>query len=239
MAFVLTPWLTAPAQPSLTDGAVHLWRFPLDGEAFLESLLDEEELQRARRLRSPEKARAFIAARARLRQILARYQGRPPQGLGFVYGAAGKPALADTAAGALSFNLAHSGHWGLCAVTAGCPVGVDIERIDPALAYEKLAARFFSAIENSSLQACPSQRRRRQFFRIWTRKEAWLKGRGGGFSDPDQDLGAAHLAGCCTHAGGWWLRSFPVGRHYLAALAVPRQSRLVRRWNAWPVSGSD
>ena len=233
MAFDLTPWQAPPSHPELTEQSVHLWRFPLDYHKSLETLLDEQELERSRRLRVPEKARAFITARTRLRQILGSYLDLAPETLRFNYGAAGKPVLAGDTPDAPAFNLAHSGRWGLCAVTRGIEVGVDIEKVDFQLDYEKLAAGFFSTNEKNWLQNRSMLRRRRHFFRIWTRKEAWLKGKGGGFSDPDQDIGPAHLQGCCTHDGTWWLRSFSVSRHYLAALAVPREFSLLQRWDGW------
>jgi 4'-phosphopantetheinyl transferase len=219
----------------LKSGEVHLWRFPLFCPDSLEHLLDEQELQRAKRLRSPDKARAFVVARARLRQILSGYLGRDPQSLRFSYGPAGKPELVGLV-GSLSFNLAHSGSWGVCAVVGRGEVGVDVETIDPGLDYARLAQRFFSEKENQWLRACPEPRRLRCFYRIWTRKEAWLKGKGGGFSDPDQDLGLAHLAGSCTSDGSWWLRGFPLARHSLAALAMSQEFSLVQRWNAWLLS---
>ena len=116
-------------------------------------------------------------------------------------------------------------------------MGVDIETLDAALDYATLAERFFSTTEKKWLQESPAWRRRRLFFRIWTRKEAWLKGKGGGFSDPDQDIGLAHLAGSYTYDGTWWLRSFPVARHYLATLALPQEFSLLQRWDGWHTSG--
>ena len=234
MTLQLTPWQDPPSQPELTAESVHLWRFPLISQDSLEHLLDEEELQRARRLRIPEKARAFIVGRARLRQILASYLDLDPQTLRFTYGPSGKPALVGTSVPA--FNLAHAGNWGLCAVAKEGEVGVDIETLDSELDYARLAERFFSTTEKKWLQESPVWRRRRHFFRIWTRKEAWLKGKGGGFSDPDQDIGFAHLGGSYTSDGTWWLRSFPVGRHYLATLALPQEFSLLQRWNGWPTS---
>ena len=231
MPLVLTPWQAPPTHPELTEQSVHLWRFPLDYHKSLEALLDEQELQRVGRLHVPEKARVFIAARGRLRQILSSYLALAPETLRFNYGSAGKPVLAGNIPEALAFNLAHSGQWGLCAVTKGVEVGVDIEKVNFQLDYEKLAAGFFSTNEKNWLQNSSMLRRRRHFFRIWTRKEAWLKGKGGGFSDPDQDIGPAHLQGCCTHDGTWWLRSFSVSRHYLAALAVPQEYSLLQRWD--------
>ncbi|MDT8444699.1 MAG: 4'-phosphopantetheinyl transferase superfamily protein [Desulfuromonadales bacterium] len=233
MPLVLTPWQIPPPKPHLTEQAVHLWRFPLDCHEPLEFLLDDQELQRARRLRVPANAQSFIVARARLRQILGSYLDLAPETLRFSYGPFGKPVLAGEPREVPAFNLAHCGQWGLCAVTRGIEVGVDIERLDRQLDYEKLAAGFFSENERNWLQAASPLRRRRHFFRIWTRKEAWLKGKGGGFSDPDQDIGPAHLAGTCTHDGTWWLKSIPVTRCYLAALALPREISLLQRWSGW------
>ncbi len=230
MTLQLTPWQSPPSQPELTAEEVHLWRFPLTSQKPLEHLLNEEEQKRAQRLLIPDKARAFVVARARLRQILASYLDLDPQTLCFTYGQSGKPALVGIA-DAPAFNLAHSGNWGVCAVGKEGEVGVDIETLDRELDYARLAKRFFSTAENEWLQKCPLHRRRRLFFRIWTRKEAWLKGKGGGFSDPDQDIGPTHLAGSYTYDGTWWLRSFPVNRHCLATLAVSQKFSLLQRWN--------
>ena len=128
MTLQLTPWQAPPSHPELTAGAVHLWRFPLDCKDSLEHLLNEEELQRAKRLLIPDKARDFVVARARLRHILASYLDLAPESLRFNYGKSGKPALDDSLAESLAFNLSHSGGWGLCAVTRGDAVGVDVER---------------------------------------------------------------------------------------------------------------
>lgn len=235
MPLVLTPWQIPPLQPRLEEQTVHLWRFPLDSPDSLEHLLDEQELQRARRLLVSRKAREFVVARARLRQILGSYLGLAPETVPFAYGPYGKPALAGPS-GAPAFNLAHSGQWGLCAVTGGSTVGIDLERVDRQLDYEKLAAGFFSTAERTWLQTVAPHRRRRLFFRLWTRKEAWLKAKGAGFSDPDQALGSTHLAGSYTHDEAWWIRSVPIARHYLAALAVPHELALLQRYNGWPLS---
>ena len=235
MPHTLTPWHAPPSMLDLKSDEVHLWRFPLTCSDSLEHHLDEQELQRAKRLRSPDKARTFVVARARLRQILSGYLDRDPQSLRFSYGPAGKPALVGLV-DSLSFNLAHSGNWGVCAVVGRGEVGVDVETINPALNYANLARRFFSETENQWLRACPEPRRLRCFYRIWTRKEAWLKGKGGGFSDPDQDIGLAHLVGSCTSDGSWWLRGFPLARYSLATLALSQEFSLVQRWDAWTLS---
>lgn len=236
MTLDLTPWLRPPLRPELSAQSVHLWRFPLDCSEPFAAILDEFELQRADRLRVPGKARAFLTARVRLRQILGRYLGLAPETIRFDYGFHGKPALAGLSSDVIAFNLAHSGDWGLCAVSRGCALGVDIEALDRTLDYMKLASGFFSESEQQWLLAGTELQRRRRFFRIWTRKEAWLKGKGCGFSDPDQDLGRAHLQGCSTYAGGWRISSFAVTRNYLASVAVTMECPLLQRWDGWRIS---
>lgn len=221
----LTPWQTPPSQVWLDGQAVHLWRFCTDLPTMdicgLRTMLCHDELVRADRLLDPLKSNSFVVARGRLRQILSRYLAIPPAGVEFAYGANGKPRLADDANEDLSFNLSHAGCWGLLIIASGIDVGVDIEKIDAKLDYEKVAARFFSPVETTMLRQRQLIRRRRAFYRIWTLKEARLKGEGSGFSTTQ------------THGQGteWLLRSFSVDRGYLGALAISGHVTHVNRWD--------
>ena len=228
----LTHWGPPPGRPMLATGSVHLWRVRLaedrgdhpqpllnqEGSLILPSpltspaaaFLSADERARAMRLRLPAKAHEFIVGRARLRQILSRYLDRAPAELSFSYGPYGKPALAG--ADDLQFNLAHSGDWLLLGVTAGRSLGVDLECIDPELGYASLARRYFSPDEQDLVNRTPLNRRRRTFYRLWTRKEAYLKGRGGGFAESS----TADVSSC-----DWHCRNLFIRRGYVAALAVP------------------
>jgi phosphopantetheine--protein transferase-like protein len=59
-------------------------------------------------------------------------------------------------------------------------LGVDIENIRVDLDIAVLAERFFSAREQTSIQALPQNLRLQAFFACWTRKESLLKATGGG-----------------------------------------------------------
>jgi 4'-phosphopantetheinyl transferase len=72
----------------------------------------------------------------------------------------------------------------LMGVTRGRQIGVDVERIRPALADEQMARRFFSPPEVEALLSFPPEQHAAAFFRCWTRKEAYLKARGDGLSFP-------------------------------------------------------
>lgn len=198
--------------PPLAAGALHLWRFPLDSSpddlTTLKTLLSEDELQRVARLLDPRKAQDFVVGRGRLRQILAAYLAVDPLQIIFSYGSHGKPALQFPAAMGLTFNLTHSSAWALLVVARGMEVGVDLEKSDPRLDYARLAARFFTPEENAALAATTEGRRRREFYRLWTRKEARLKGAGGGFSSTDVHLAPSRFT-----------RSFWLAPGYVGSLA--------------------
>lgn len=213
-------WQSPPTVPLLSPGEVQLWRFPLVVSPFelasLNNPLSPDEVQRAARLLDRRKAQAFIVGRGRLRQILAAYLHCDPAALVFAYGDQGKPTLTGSP---LQFNLAHSGDWGVLALSARTAVGVDIEKIDPALDYAGLAKRFFTASEQAHLFAAPEQQRRRSFYRLWTRKEALLKGEGRGFSGRE----------VMAEEGRPW-RSFWLGPGYVGTVACAGEIQGLRRW---------
>jgi 4'-phosphopantetheinyl transferase len=229
----LTPWQAPPPRIALADRTVHLWRFSLTQDDCALDLLSPLERQRAERLLVPQKARAFTVARTRLRQILGGYLQIAPQHVSFTCNANGKPLLDGVTGARIAFNLSHSGDWGLFAIALASSVGVDLEAIRADLVFEPLAERFFSPAELGWLRSCPTGRLRRNFFRLWTRKEAWLKGKGGGFSEPELGLDSSLVAAVSASGGGWWVMNFPVTRGYVGAVAVAGAVDRIERWN-WP-----
>lgn len=100
----------------------------------------------------------------------------------------GKPCVTGTKQ--LFFNLSHSGSYA-AAVFSGEPVGIDVERVRPVdLA---LAKRFFAAEEYAALRAVSDEhgmggRLDREFIRLWTRKESYIKAVGEGMHLPLADF---------------------------------------------------
>ena len=111
------------------------------------------------------------------RLVLSRYASVEPSDWQFSLNVQGKPGLVGSAH-ALDFNLSHTGDWLVCAVTAGTPVGVDLEFCNPDREVMKLARRFFRQEEVAALQACSKDRQGDQFYDFWTLKEAAVKARG-------------------------------------------------------------
>ena len=182
-------WSAPPATLPPIDDDVHIWR--VNTTAVTESInlddtvLSDAERQRARRFHFDQDRHRFVVAHRSLRFILARYLDRSPAKIDYVYGERGKPVL-DRSPGdvGLTFNMSHSGEWVLIAVGRDREIGVDIEQIRPDIDLEGISRRFFSPAEVDALFALASNLRDEAFFRCWTRKEAYIKARGGGLSIP-------------------------------------------------------
>ncbi len=225
-------WQHPPSRLALKDGELHLWRFSLDAPPemiqYLQSLLSTNEMVRAERLIDPLKRHSFVMARSCLRKILAKYLGLNPELLKFGYNSSGKPFLSSPTKDKLTFNLSHSGSMAILAVAMDGEVGVDIEKIDAALNFQSVACRYFTLMEINELEKLSILRRRRQFYRLWTRKEAVLKMYGTGFSLPGSIETFVSDLDHCT------LINIFLATSYVSALAVNRRITSIQKFNMLP-----
>jgi 4'-phosphopantetheinyl transferase len=235
----------APAWLVLDVNQVDVWRADLElglPELYrLQKTLSPDELDRAGRFHFPKGQQRFIAARGVLRDILARYLGRSPAELHFSYASFGKPSLAsDCAADGLRFNLSHSGSIALYTVARQREVGIDLERIEPRLAEDDIAEKFFSRNEIARLHSLPASARLQAFFNCWTRKEAYVKARGAGLRIPldsfDVSLAPDEQAAFLSEGEfGWSLRALRLVPDYAAAVAVEGNDWQLRLWE-WQIA---
>lgn len=216
----------------LLPGDVHVWSVSLECKEpelhDMQRLLSGDEQARADRLRFSRARMGFIAARGFLRLILARYLEKEPGEIRFAYGSHGKPELA--AEGGLRFNLSHSGNIALYAMTLERGVGIDVEEMRSDLPCLRLAERYFSPREIAELKALPGNLQQEAFYNCWTRKEAYLKACGAGFSQSISAFDVSLIPGstaallghrtCPEEVGRWRLADIPVAPGYRAALAV-------------------
>lgn len=213
---------------------VDLWFWPLRVDetrlAALARHLSADEIARANRFVQDRDRRHFITARGRMREILSDVLDRAPGDLAFGYTTQGKPVLPDGPA----FNLSHSGGWAVLALGAGPAVGIDIEARRPV--ERALAALVGSARELQVLQGLPDPDWTRGFFRLWTRKEAYLKGCGAGLSRalgsvdvaPDQlpDARVSRITDEAAYPTDWIVTDLDLGPDFHGAVATQGQPRL-------------
>ncbi|MEB3964792.1 4'-phosphopantetheinyl transferase superfamily protein [Streptomyces kunmingensis] len=192
--------------------------------------LDPRERHRAAGfLRTRDRLR-YVAAHVALRRVLALYLGLEPGAVRFgraecprCRGPHGRPEVRG-AAGAPHFSLSHSGDLAMVAV-AREPVGVDVQTVPPLETMELCGHRLHPQ-ERAEMSELPFGERPLAFARLWSRKEAYLKGLGFGLArrlDADYFGGRGRPAGA---VGEWLVRDLgDVGggadaREAVAAVAV-------------------
>lgn len=216
------PWLSPKSLIALQPTQTAVWRIDLSPtDLVATTLLSPEERARADRFRHAAARAHFVAGRTALRLLLAKQLGTDPTGIHLGTGPQGKPYLLHSRD--LAFNLAHSGGVVLVALTHSDRLGVDLEEITPNPDLAEIAERMFAPEEQASLRAEPDAQRR-DFFRLWARKEAVLKADGRGLS-----LGTASFSvlGDTVVADGqiFYLSDLPVGPTHAAALATSMPAR--------------
>lgn len=175
-----------PGKIKLTEDKLQVYLVDLrlfDAEA-MASVLSAEEQQRAAKLKMKDKREQFVISRALLREVLALcLVETSAEGIYFSYGDHGKPAVNHTHMGKpIEFNLSHSGHYALIALTVTNKVGVDIEAVSDAVDKLGLAKRYFSEAETDQFKQLAKADQLDAFYRFWTRKEAFIKADGRGVS---------------------------------------------------------
>ncbi len=245
------PWTPSPQSLRPEQGVVDVWRIPLDvNEAVLTSLaatLDATERQRADRFRIDSKRAEFIVTRGFLRRILARLLSShtgsavAPCDIAFDYAAHGKPSLNDRwRATGIQFNATHSHGLAMIAVTRGCSLGIDIEKLRRHKDLVSLAKRWFSNAEVEELLSLPSNMQASAFFRGWTRKEAFVKAIGDGITYGLDQFDVAlspHVPAALLRikedrdVANWRLEHLDPGADYVGAVAVQADRFELRCWD--------
>ena len=188
------------------------------------SVLGDEELRILARLRPPAARRDYLAAHALARTTLAEFAGCDPRRLRFHSWPFGRPEpVTQPGARPLSFSISHTDGLALCAVSAGCPVGADVEsrrnvETDPL----GVARRVCSEKERNALRALTASERVDRLLYLWTFKEAVAKVRGLGFCLP---LNYISVDDACP----WQVTSSRLTTDHVASVAVlfPREGRPV------------
>lgn len=215
---------------------ITVWCADLDA-AGDESVLSGAEHARAARLRGDTHRSRWIASHVALRRVLAAALDTMPASLEFTIDEQGKPHLAGEFAGVLEFSLSHSAALALVAVSRAAPVGVDLELIEPVTDIEAVARRHFAPEEARVLERLEGNERVEAFYRIWTRKEAYLKATGAGLghkldafavSHGRDDARVTQVDGDEATAAIWTLADLRLDGPYVGAVATPIRGATVR-----------
>jgi len=231
-------WPLGSGTPGLEPWQVHLWSATQrEFSSYSDSLwpvLSKDEQEKSQGFRSAELRTWYVTRHGLLRRILSRYLQQDASEIKFSMGANGKPGIdgeiriaGDRAP--LYFNASDSGEMVVWAITAACPVGVDIEYMRTIPDIEQIASRFFSPRETRTLMSLPADSRLGAFYACWTRKEAFLKATGEGITQnlakvevtlaPGEEPKVLTVPEDSRQDKPWQLRSFSPAPSYLGCLA--------------------
>src|SRR5262245_46753562 len=144
----------------VTEEEVAVWYQWTEGigavDRSIDAVLSDGERARRDRFVFERDRRDFAAAHTLLRHVLSKYGDAAPADWRFEIESGGKPVLVDDQAGSprLHFNLSHTNGLVACAVSRGCPVGIDVERCTRVVGAPQIAARYFTPQEQRLLDAC-------------------------------------------------------------------------------------
>ena len=234
-------WSRSPDTPRCGQDDVHVWRASLDCDPAVlqasDATLSRDERTRASRFVFARDRDRFIAGRGILRSILSQYTGRPEAALEFLYEPAGKPRLdlldSDPP---IRFNVSHSQHVAVYAVSERRELGIDVEAIRPDVIGEDIAERFFSSKELAELRSLPPEQQQEGFFLCWTRKEAYVKALGAGLGISLDSFDVALTPGMpeelvSADSSRWMLRSFQPAEGYAGAIVAEGKDWSIHLWD--------
>lgn len=197
------------------------------------SLLDKNEQDKALAFVQAIHRRRYVASHGKLRLILSKYLALPAEKITYAKQAFGKPVVAIEGLDyGVRFNLAHSENKMLAAVGADDRIGVDIEVWNGKIDCIAIAAICFAESERYFWHELPECGKDEYFYRLWTRKESFVKAVGVGLGiDVSKVVSSPAGAGrflsvpeAYGPADAWALADLDLGRGISAALTVPAHS---------------
>ncbi|WP_299079911.1 4'-phosphopantetheinyl transferase superfamily protein [uncultured Paraglaciecola sp.] len=175
-------------EKKLKNNEVHIWLIKYDSKKVFTvcsaSTLSNEEVIKSNRFKRTQDGTVWAFFHTAVREILSRYVGFSAADIQFALDQKQKPYLKNKVELPLYFNLSHSGHIALLAVTNLAPIGVDIEIAKEIQDARNVASKFFSKQENLGLLKVNRDEFIQHFYQIWTAKEAVIKANGWGMSSP-------------------------------------------------------
>ena len=147
------------------------------------SILSEDEKEASKKYRLIRDRQKFIVSKAIRRNILSKYLELDPQTLSFFINDFKKPYVISEEA--LYFSVSYSGQY-IAMAFHSKEIGLDIEILSNLFDYETILGQVFSKDERLSINE--ASERTKQFYTLWTRKEALIKATSQGIDDYFTDI---------------------------------------------------
>lgn len=214
--------------PETAEGFINIWTIDiqtlLPALPQLEQVLSPAEKEHAARFHQKKDAQQYILTRSILRILLAETLSLQPPEIDIVTTDYKKPVLSNN--NSIHFNVSHSENLAVIAI-AHQRIGIDVEFLKPGFEYHTVAAYAFSDAELDHL--AKSTDPQQEFFRLWTRKEAFLKGLGAGLINELKLISCLDAANAIPAVieginADWELRTLSLSPGYIMSIAFERLS---------------
>ncbi|MEE3956205.1 4'-phosphopantetheinyl transferase family protein [Peribacillus frigoritolerans] len=158
------------------------WEANLDEVSQYINILDSEERQQLNKFKVKKKKIEFLLGRILLKGIIGRLLKIKARDIVFSKGKYGKLYLCDTCEfyQDIFFNLSHSDGMLVCGISRCGELGIDVESTERE--FFQIMEVFFLPTEIDYVNAQVKNEKNDAFYKIWTRKEAFMKLTGKGFS---------------------------------------------------------
>lgn len=225
-------WHKPDDEWALADNEAQVWKLSsltsADKIPVLHLWLSAEEKERALRFHFRKDYNTYVIARGMLRYLLGKYMAADPRHIQFFYNEQGKPYIDPDYN--LQFNVSHSAETIIIGFVKEHLIGVDIEYNEQPVEVKQVAGSFFSPNEVEALFSLPEATQLESFYNCWTRKEAFIKAKGGGLSIPLDQFEVSLIPGDkpelksilwdMQDVPNWHMVSFSVGATYTCASMV-------------------
>ncbi|WP_394753029.1 4'-phosphopantetheinyl transferase family protein [Crenothrix sp.] len=175
-------------------------------------MLNANEQHYAQQLKNEQVHKRYVAVHGQLRKLLAQILQQAPAKTIISKTTHGKPYLADYPQ--LAFNISHSGSVFVIAIAWNCQLGIDVEnyKMRPNLA--GLVKKCFAPEETIYWHQLPDEQKTAEFYRFWTRKEAFVKATGFGIAlglqhcviNPEQPNAFLRIPNQCGNVTSWCVK---------------------------------
>ena len=222
----------------LRKGVIDLWfgEFSADDKrnAQYRLLLDAKERQKVDRIKHERHRSRQIETLGRLREILAQYLNVEAGEIKLARQEHGKPYIAEDTD--IVFNLSHSADKLIVAVGLQCQMGVDIEAIRQRDQLAALVKKCFAKEEKIYWKSLPEAEKSTEFYRFWTRKEAFVKAVGRGIAlgmkhvviSPEKPIRIVNIPEEYGLASEWQIIDLDLDAGLSGALVVREKSLAIR-----------
>jgi 4'-phosphopantetheinyl transferase len=200
-------------------------------------IIDENEKRQAGQIKKNLLHKRYVEAHGLLRSLLGETVGHLPEKLRIKKTKFGKPYLEDFPD--FEFNIAHSNNRLLISVGSKCRLGIDIEICKPRNNLPGLVKKCFAKEEQFFWGGLPDTEQHIEFYRFWTRKEAFVKATGQGIAlglhncviNPEKPEEFLRIPKHCGSISEWHLHDINLGLDVCSALVTNKQNAKIRLIN--------